>query len=43
MPWSVVPVGEEYGISYSYSVERHSLNLALTILPMAGDVELAIR
>lgn len=39
----VVPIGEEYGISYSYSVDRQPLNLALTIWPMAGDVELAIR
>lgn len=39
----VVPVGEEYGISYSYSVERLPLNLSLTIWPMAGDVELAVR
>lgn len=39
----VVPVGEEYGISYSYSVKRPPLNLALTIWPMAGDVELAVR
>jgi hypothetical protein len=39
----VVPVEEEYGISYSYSVERLPLSLALTIWPMAGDVELAIR
>lgn len=39
----VVPVGEEYGKSYSYSVDRKPLSLALTIWPMAGDVELSIR
>jgi hypothetical protein len=39
----VVPVGEEFGISYSYSVDRKPLNLALTIWPLDGDVELAIR
>jgi hypothetical protein len=39
----VVPVGEEYGISYSYSVDREPLSLALTIWPIAGDVQLAIR
>ena len=41
--FGVVPVGEEYGISYSYSVDRQPLNLSLTVWPMAGDVELAIR
>jgi len=39
----VVPVGEEYGISYSYLVDRNPLTLDLTIWPLDGDVELAIR
>jgi hypothetical protein len=39
----VVPVEEEYGVSYSYSVDRKPLNLALTIWSLCGDVELSIR
>jgi hypothetical protein len=39
----VVPVGEEYGISYGYSVDSKPLSLTLMIWPMAGDVELTIR
>ena len=39
----VVPVGEEYGISYSYVVDRKPLNLTLTIWPLSGEVELKIR
>jgi hypothetical protein len=38
----VVPIGEEYGISYGYSVDRKPLSLMLMIWPMAGDVELTI-
>lgn len=39
----VVPVEGEYGVSYSYSLDRDPLNLSLTIWPFDCDVELAIR
>lgn len=38
----VVPVEEEYGISYDYIVERGPLTLGLTIWPLVGDVTLAL-
>ena len=38
----VVPVGEEYGISYRYLVTRGPLSLTLSIWPLDGDVELLL-
>jgi hypothetical protein len=39
----VVPVEEEYGVSYTYPVDRDPLSMTLTIWPFNCDVELAIR
>lgn len=38
----VVPVEEEYGISYRYLVSRGPISLKLTIWPFDGDVELLL-
>lgn len=38
----VVPVEEEYGISYRYLVMRGSVFLQLSIWPLDGDVELLL-
>jgi hypothetical protein len=39
----VVPIEEEYGISYRYLVSRGPLFLSLTIWPLNCDVELLLR
>lgn len=39
----VVPVETEFGLSYSYVVDQRPLTLALTLWPLDGDVEVAIR
>jgi len=39
----VVPIEEEYGISYRYLVSREPLFLSLTIWPLNCDVELLLK
>jgi hypothetical protein len=39
----VVPVEEEYGISFQYFFSKQSVSLELTIWPFDGDVELLLR
>jgi hypothetical protein len=39
---NVVPIEEEYGISYRYVVSRTPVVLCLTIWPLSCDVELLI-
>lgn len=39
----VVPVEEEYGISYQYLLSRGTLSLSLTIWPLTCDVELLLK
>lgn len=39
----VVPVEEDHAISYRYTLDQGPLHLTLTIWPMQGDVDLALR